>query len=839
MSKGMKKAAFLLLVLCTFFLCAAGMAESMHEEIRNPAFDLEVNVGYDGMMTYGKLMPVWIRIRNFGDDLEGILGVNAYVSQREYDRYEMEISVPAGSQREFMLPVTVYARQDLFTAELVRDGEVLCAANGTPHTVVNPSAMLIGMLSTRPRNLNNLNIDRDNDALARYEIWKTVALTEDSFPEDAQMLKSFGMLVMDDIDPASLSRKQQEALDEWLKSGRILLCGGGANAGRMIAYFGGYTGLKLEGITTSDSVTDGLQKLMNRATSGKKIPVSIAEYSGADPLVRDEEGHGLIYQASVGRGRIYTAAFETGDPRLNSESLMHYFWQQLLVNMDQDLYTAAMYAESYGEGSGTVNLGYEMPVRARSFLNTGLIIVAGMLVFCCVFWWILKKKDLRQWMWAVFPAVSILAAVGILLLSSGSETNRPMAVISENLVQNASGTVQSYKSITASVPSYGRHSYSLAGETLQLNSYNYVDYDEYEEDVKRREPDRLRTCYTAGGENTLTAESGYAWDMINLTAVSESGIHGSIGGTIWMEEDGLHGEVINGTDLNLSEGYVITSYGFAFVPALAPGDKAEVTLVRKTFAKPDNPEYEEGGMYTGGPGLYSVIYAATGSGKRESGLSEEQQQEKSLEGDMINGATDALYAGQNKWSYGASQAAVFSYSARLTDAAVPELTVDGKLVEQRRGIAMLTAEIPFAAVGRTGVVFRSPGMDMPVRVETEGSSLLPTDEEVPNTKQQYFHTLTDNPTFCFTLEGLDGVRITSLTVQMESYYEGEARVYALNAENRVWEEIGINGPVKDPERYLDPEGRLYLQFRSDSMNLYADITTPLISLEGRLEHAEN
>ena len=839
MSKGIRKTALLLLVLFTLFLCAAGMAESMHEEIENPAFDLEVNVGYDGMMTYGKLMPVWVRIRNFGDDLEGVLGVNAYVTQREYDRYETEVSVPAGSQREFMLPVAVYARQDVFTAELVRDGEVLCAANGTPRTVVNPSAMLIGVLSTRPRSLNNLNIDRDNDALSRYEIWKTVALTEDSFPEDAQMLASFGMLVIDDIDPANLSRKQQEALDEWLKSGRILLCGGGATAGRMIACFSGYTGLKLEGVTTSDSVTDGLEKLLSRAVSGRAITVSVAEYSGADPLVRDAEGHGLIYRASAGRGRIYTAAFETGDPRLNSENLMHYFWQQLLVDMDQELYSAAMYADAYGEATGTVNLGYEMPVQARSFLNAGLLIVIGGLVFCCVLWWILKKIDLRQWMWAAFPMISVLAAAGILLLSFGSETNRPMAVISENLVQDASGTIQSHKSITASVPSYGRHSYSIADETLQLNSYNYVDYDEYEEDVKRREPDRMRTCYTAGGENILTAESGYAWDMINLTAVSESGIHGSIGGTIWMEEDGLHGEVINRTELDLSAGYVITSYGFAAVPALAPGDKAEVTLVRKTFAQPDNPEYEEGGMYPDGPGLYSVIYAATGSGEKDGGLSMEQQQEKAVEGDMINGAMDALSSGQNRWSYGSVQAAVFAYSARPTDAAVPELTVDGKPVEQRRGMTMLTAEIPFATVGRTGIVFRGPGADIPVRVETEGSSLLPTDEELLNGQQLYYHTLIDNPTFRFVLEGIDGVRITSLTVQMESYYEGEARAYALNAEKRVWEEIRLNVPVKNPGQYLDPEGRLYLQFRTDKMNMYADIPTPVISLEGRLEHAEN
>ena len=40
-------------------------------------------------------------------------------------------------------------------------------------------------------------------------------------------------------------------------------------------------------------------------------------------------------------------------------------------------------------------------------------------------------------------------------------------------------------------------------------------------------------------------------------------------------------------------------------------------------------------------------------------------------------------------------------------------------------------------------------------------------------------------------------------------------------------------------RYLDERGRLYTQFRLNGAEMYADISLPLINLEGRLEHAEN
>ena len=94
-----RNTVLILMAVCMLFLCAAGAAESMHQQIENPAFDLEVSVGYDGVMIYGKPMPVRVTIRNYGEDLEGVLGINAYVSKREYDRSEMAVAVPAGSRR--------------------------------------------------------------------------------------------------------------------------------------------------------------------------------------------------------------------------------------------------------------------------------------------------------------------------------------------------------------------------------------------------------------------------------------------------------------------------------------------------------------------------------------------------------------------------------------------------------------------------------------------------------------------------------------------------------------------------------------------------------------------
>ena len=833
----MKNGLILLLALCTLFLCAQAAAEQARQEAGDGTLDMEVEVGFNGLMTYGKTMPVRVRIRNFGEDFEGTLGMNAYISTKEYDRYEKTVFVPAGSERQFELAIAVYTRQERFTAELMREGETVCTADGVPDKTVNPGAMLIGVLSTRPQNLNNLNIDRENDVLGRYEMWQTVPLTADTFPEDASLLGSFGMLVIDDIDPASLSGKQQEVLDSWLRSGRVLICGGGAYAARNTAFFSRYTGLRLEGITSSDSVAEGLEKTIGRTAGSRAQNTALAEYSGAEALGSDAEGRGLIWRTTFGGGRIYTAAFETGDPRLNSESLMHYFWQQLLVNQDQEVYNTLVYSGSDNYSAATVTGGYAIPVAAKSHLPAGMLIVAGVLVFSCVMWAVLKKRDRRQWMWLILPLAAAAAAAGILLLSAGAETNRPLAVIADNLVQDGTGSVRDYCGISVAVPSFGRHRYSVDDESLRMQIYDYVDYDEEEEDDKNRVPDTLRTCYTSGGESSLTAESRTPWEQINLMARKSAQMQGQITGMVWMEEDGLHGEVVNGTDTRFQAGRIVTTYGYVSVPALAPGEKADFALSRKTMADPDNPVYEDGGLYADHPGLYSVVISAVGY-NNPAALPAQEARDRELASSMINGAADILRQGQGNWSYGAYESALFLYAAKPENASESVLKVDGIPVEQKTGLAVLTAELPFAAVGRTGVVFRSAGMDMPERVETDDSR-MPTDKRVQNSKQTYYHTLSEDPTFLFVLDGMEGVKVERLQVVVDAYYSRQARAYALNTETHEWDEIKLDEDISDPGRYLDSEGKLYLQFRDNTSDMYADIPTPLINLEGRLEHAEN
>ena len=85
------------------------------------------------------------------------------------------------------MPVKIGVRQEILTVEVLQDGEVICAVNTSPEGIINPSAMMIGVLSTRPQNLSCLDISQEDDTLQRYEFWKTVELTPETLPDDGQL----------------------------------------------------------------------------------------------------------------------------------------------------------------------------------------------------------------------------------------------------------------------------------------------------------------------------------------------------------------------------------------------------------------------------------------------------------------------------------------------------------------------------------------------------------------------------------------------------------------------------------------------------------------------------
>ncbi len=824
------------MILCLLMCAGAAAAEGMHRELRNESLEVEVIPGYNGAITYGKPVPVRVTVRNRGGDLNAVVAVNAYISAEKYDRFETEIHVPAGGERTVVLPVKAENRQEIFTAEIVADGQVICAVNASPTGTINPSAMMVGVLSTRPKNLANLDISQENDVLVRYEYWQTVALTPETLPDDPELMSAFGMIVLDDTDPALLTEKQQNVLKEWVKQGHVLICGGGTAAPRNLTFLTDLTGLRAGEFTVSDGVHQALESYAGRKATNRMPEVALCGITGADPLISDAKGNGLVWRNVAGNGRVYTLAWEAGDPALNSESLMHVFYQQLLINADSTLYSGMLYRQSYD--AAVVSSGESSQIPVRSALTAAALIVAGMALAGCAAWAVLKKHGASKWMWAVMPVLALITAGAVTLMAAGSPMNRTVASVQANIVQHGDGTAKRYTAVSAASPRAGLHSYNMDGEKLQPVLVDNYYYPEEEEDDKLKEPVTLRMIRRSGERDETVLNARSPWEHVQMSSVRAETETGSVQAEIWMEGDGLHGTVTNGTGYTLKEGAVICVFGFALIPDLAPGESADFALIAEDAADPYNPVFTDGKMIRNtGAGLYRVV-SQRWFGQKE----EDYTSLKSMYHGMVSGAVSQLSQDRVQAGGTDQESAIFLYSAQPEGMAETALYADGEIPESRAVYTMLNVEMKYLPVGRTGVVFRAPGMDKAVRCSITENGLpsgdMYKDGGVAGKYNYNYYSLSEKPTFRFSPEGLQDMEITRMAVGIDMWSVSETKCYLLNVKQQKWVEIAPNTPVQRPEQYVDKSGNVYCQFRPAAGETYMEIPAPTLTLEGRVKNAQ-
>ena len=820
-----------ILIICLLAGCGAAFAGSLHTEVENPSLEAEVLLGYDGRITYGKAVPVRVTVRNSGEDLEGTVAVNAYVNEVKYDRFETEIFVPAGGERTVVLPVTAGTRQETFTAEILRDGETLLAVNASPEGIINPAAMMIGVLSTRPRNLANLDITQENDTLLRYEYWQTVALDPETLPDERGLLDAFGMIIADDVDPASLTEKQRQALLDWVSRGHVLVLGGGTSAPQNLQLAGGFMTLQTVGFTVSDRVVFALENYMEQKSSGRTPETAIAALDGEAPLISDENGNGLVWRAAAGSGRIYVLAWEAGNASLNAESLMHTFFQKMLLQEDAALYNNMLYAD--GESNARYIPDEETRITLRNPMPAAAVIIAGCAVIACAAWLLLRKRGKTQWMWAVLPALFLAAAGAAVLLAGGSSMNSPVAVSAVNLIQDAEGKTTRFTGMIAAAPRPGLHSYSMDGEAMNVLTYDdtYWATDEDEEDTLK-EPSVLRIVYRNGTQNETAVNTETSWETVRLEARRPEEQPGRVEAEIWMESDGLHGTVRNGLPYSMKEGAVVCIYGFVKIPALAPGESADFALLSETAKDPGNPLFENGKMYRNvNSSTYQVLYQMI-TGHQDELIDTHESALLS----MMSSAVDYL-ADSDRRSKGGQSRTVFVYCTEPEEDLCPPVIADGQEAEGGSGMTVLNAEITYRTVGKTGVVFHAPGMDKAVRCEVNGDGTPANDmQEDPSSRNYYsYYELSERPTFRFCPEGISDAEISKLIIGLDDWYTKEVRCYVFNIRMKTWVETELNTPLQHPEQFLDANGNLWCQFRPAVADSYISIPVPTLTVEGTLK----
>jgi len=813
-------------------------------------FELEVALGYDGLIMMARVTPFFITVTNRGADFDGLLGVDMFLTTTQYDRYEIPLTLASGATKRVLLPVKPMTRQDMYAIELKAGGEVVGEKRVIPAKVIAPEAVTVGLLTERGEAaLGYMNQRANGLDTLRGETWVTIPLTERTFPETAEIMNSFTMLVVDGIDVRTLPKASQEALSAWLAKGGVVFVSGGAKAAAGYPFFTQWTGLEAGELVQAEDITPALIQYMTVSASPVKEGVWLSGLPAQGALVAMGE-QGLVRLDRVGDGLIYTAAFDLAGKPLGSFGAMSSFWPRALRQSAPDKYMALL---NRADENRHGNEGYQARqlTRAMHVANDESAVFIVLLLTAYLFlagfggYILLKRLDRREWLWGLAPASAIGFALILLLMSANARMNEPVALTASR-VYYTGGEVQVATYIGVATPEGGE----LVIETDQpalpsvLHVNNYYEYDNPQSDRLFRPLD-MRQRMRLGSRPKVGFASNDEWDpkMLKLDGVSVT--IGPVRGRLWMEKDGVHGEVMNETEYTFTDCFVVTTVGFANVGDLLPGQRAEVAMLL-----PEKPidfsdpafAYKPGVMYATldadqsaiayiGDNLYLFAQEAV-YGKRKAKDDPRGQQMSALVQ-----LFDTMFQNYNNMP----RYYFFGFNDKLGQVSAQ---INGKPVSRTAHRAVVAADMAFEPVGPTGQVMYHQGMiPAQVIVDMGGNQKprLPAEADGNDDgSNRYFTTdtylsIASPVAVRFVLPDYGKYTIEKMTLSGSSY-DAQPLMYLYNHQTQRWDQqplliVSMSGERWAP--YIDEEGAVYVRYTlSDVGNRYVGMQMPMIALKG-------
>ena len=842
----------LIAVLCLLLCTASALADG--------GVTVSADFGYDGAVTYLSAMPLRVTLKNDGADTELTVAIDVDRSSSEYDTYEYPLSLASGAEKQLVIPIMLNYKQKTYTVRVTGKEGLIASVPITPKKVIAPTTLLVGVLSDSPQTLNYLNIGTANDQLMRGEVWQTIALTQDTFPDSYELMRAFSFLAVDGVDISQFSDAQRQALETWLKNGGVAIVGGGTRA---VSAYRGFAGMT--GITTGAPYSaQGAAQALVDALSDTQFPLTESAVSAQgtallSPINGDLaqqiaalEGKTLIARSQVGSGLVYTTAFSLSEKPLSGWKGMSCFWQRVLLSTGASAYqnlvdSSSNYYRSsrdyYTDTSMLTTLGI---ANDESMIYPMLAIAVFLLLAGAGSYLLLKRLDKREWMWLTVPVLSA-CCVGVLsLMGSRMQLNKPAATAYSIYNISSDGRTSSATMAGVAIAQKENITVSSRENALVEPSNTYYSYYEEDDDTKTY-MHSLRYLYTLGEKRAVTFPAAGAWEVQLLYIQPEENTQLNVSASIWWEDDGLHGEIVNNSDYTLDAGYVLTMYGYCTTPRILPGQTAKIAIV-------ENPSRKEGGAYDGEmineklssnmSYIDNIIYAALHPFDPQATYdnSNHYQTMTTDEINQLNLRSTLISAVRSSW-YGSyrdyNDKSLFRYITFNDTLGDVQLTVNGTDVERTAHCAIIDVQIKYVAVSETGHV-KVPAGITPYELGALDSQQRPYSLGVRSSSSYFM--LRDEPVLCFSLGQVDGVDVsrltlTSLTLDGQTYGSGVVvRIYDQQAQ--AWDTVNSAGmPMTLSEenlgRYMDAQGNVFVR-ASQQGGRDGELDTPSLAFEGKV-----
>ncbi len=538
---------------------------------------MKASAAFEGYFKYGEWLPVWIDLENQGQDVEGEVRIQVSGSQGTIV-YSASVSLPSGSHK--LVPIYVlpnnFSRQLLIN--LVSQGKTLATANVTIHPQPNIS-FFIGLLAPERGALGLLN----GITLPGQDRPKVIADVQLSdLPERVEGLRSFDVLVINQVDTSRLTPAQAAALQTWVQSGGRLVIGGGAGAPQAFA------GLPtpILPVNLQGSIEVGAESLKDMARfAGTSEVQSTGAFVAAvgqpneAAILAGTEALPLLVERPVGGGRVDFIALDLAAVPFNGWPGTHNFWEMLLApgsafpeNMPFDVSVRQMRANQLSYALSNIP-SLDLPsVQGVSILLIIYILFVGPINYLFLRW----RKQMHM-AWITIPVITLLFTAGSFGIG--------YALRGTDLILNRISLIQAQPGGTATVTSYmglfspRQQSYEILVNSEGLVSpMNGYDPGPFSSQSGGSPATGGEMTFIQGQPSTIKGLTVNQFSMQSFMSEENWQNFGQISGDLFLENDTLKGTIRNETAYPLTDVVVTFQNRFYRVGDMAPGQESNVDL---------------------------------------------------------------------------------------------------------------------------------------------------------------------------------------------------------------------------------------------------------------------
>ncbi|WP_138206161.1 hypothetical protein [Haloimpatiens lingqiaonensis] len=443
---------------------------------------VDMEVGFDGYYKLKHWTPFRFKIENKLKDINGELQIEVVNENNQLKVYSKEVNLPLNSTKSVDISGVIDKNLGHVNIKILEGKKIVYSGKKNIKQGSTGQEIVVGILSNEKENLNYIKGVNSLNLGGNSVITKYISLSEKDFIDESEEMDIVNIIVLNNFDSSKLSKEQYKALKSWVNRGGILIIGTGSSYNKTLSIF------------KDDFLTGNIGNIMKINTSAlynvlpedkrSKNPLSInsleLDFKTEEKLIAEGK-ETLSITIKKGDGIICLNSFDLGEEPLTSWNMKEDFVSELIQRAVKNSNFEKMYTpegkmeEDFYSLKSALNNIVEMPLPKGN--NIIIILCIYIILVSPLSYIILKKKDKREYMWAVVPILAIVFAFVIHISGMGTRNTKNIANIINLIKIDKDGKSQILSNANV---------FSPKKDNIKVNGTNGLNVYPYQEEMMNR-----------------------------------------------------------------------------------------------------------------------------------------------------------------------------------------------------------------------------------------------------------------------------------------------------------------------------------------------------------------